>query len=81
MNRTSQYSQSPVLGERLLDVDEMAALFKCSRDTVLRWCRKGKIPAFKAEKPWFVRHSDIVRYMEDRLQSGGHLRRSEEIKQ
>ena len=81
MNSTSQYSQLPVLGERLLDVDEMAALFKCSRETVKRWCREGKIPAFKIQKAWFARYSDIVQCVEDRVQSAGHLRRSEEIKQ
>jgi Helix-turn-helix domain len=81
MNRTSQYSQSPVLGERLLDADEMKALFKCSRETVKRWCRDGKIPAFKIEKAWFARYSDIVQRMQDRVESAGHLRRSEEIKQ
>lgn len=81
MNSPSQCSQSPVLGDRLLDVDDMAVLYKSSRETIKRWCREGKIPAFKIEKMWFARESDIVRDLEHRLHSAGHLRRSEEIKQ
>jgi len=61
LNSTSQCSQSSITGDRLLDIDDIVALFRRSRETVNRWCRKGKIPAFKLEKNWFAWHSDIVR--------------------
>ena len=54
---------------RLLGVDELAILFRCSTEKIKRLARAGKLPAFKFGKAWFVREQDLQRYIDRALAS------------
>lgn len=44
--------------EDLLSVADVAALLRVKASTVSRWCRAGRIPAFKLEHQWrFSQHA------------------------
>ena len=57
----------------------MAALFRCSTEKIKRMARRGELPAFKFGKHWYVRQVDLERYLADRVESKGHLRRIQEV--
>ena len=63
---------------RLLDIHDLAALFKCSRETIKRLARSGELPAFKLFKHWYVRSEDLERFLADKVESSRHLRRLQE---
>jgi excisionase family DNA binding protein len=54
---------------RLLGVDELAILFRCSTEKIKRLARAGELPAFKFGKSWFVREQDLERYIDRGLAS------------
>ncbi|HWQ28506.1 MAG TPA: helix-turn-helix domain-containing protein [Dehalococcoidia bacterium] len=45
---------------RLLTLEEAAAHFRVSVSTLYRWCRAGRIPAFKIGRGWLVPMSAFV---------------------
>jgi excisionase family DNA binding protein len=45
--------------DRILGVEELMAFFGVSDQTIWRWCKSGKIPAFKIGSQWKVRQSDL----------------------
>jgi hypothetical protein len=47
--------------DRVLNIDEIARFYKCSRAKATRMAGRGEIPAFKFGKPWLALYSDIVR--------------------
>lgn len=63
---------------RILDVDEIAALFDKSRETVKRLLRLGKLHGFKFGGSWFIREADLQFDIRHALESGRHLRRRKE---
>ena len=63
----------------VLDVIEVAAIFKCSREKIKRMARRGEIPAFKFGKQWYVRREDLERFLAARVECTGHLRRIQEV--
>jgi excisionase family DNA binding protein len=67
----------PVSG-KVLDVRDLAELFKCSREKIKRMARRGNLPAFKFGKHWYVRQDDLEHFLANQLQSGSHLRRDQE---
>lgn len=63
---------------KVLDVRDLAEVFKCSREKVKRMARRGDLPAFKFGKYWYVRQEDLERFLANQVQSGSHLRRDQE---
>ena len=45
--------------DEIMTVEEIAACLKVSRNTVRRWCVKGKFPAFKIEREWRIYKKDL----------------------
>ncbi|HXF51127.1 MAG TPA: helix-turn-helix domain-containing protein [Dehalococcoidia bacterium] len=45
---------------RLLTLEEAAAHFRVSPSTLYRWCRAGRIPAFKIGRGWLIPMSAFV---------------------
>ena len=63
----------------VLDVRDVAEIFKCSREKIKRMARRGELPAFKFGKHWYLRKEDLERYLSGRVQLNGHLRRIQEV--
>ena len=63
---------------KVLDVRDLAEIFKCSREKIKRMARRGDLPAFKFGKHWYVRQDDLERFLTNQVQSGCHLRRDQE---
>ena len=63
---------------KVLDVGDLAEIFKCSREKIKRMARRGNLPAFKFGKHWYVRQDDLERFLANQVQSGCHLRRDQE---
>jgi excisionase family DNA binding protein len=63
---------------KVLDVQDLAEIFRCSREKIKRMARRGNLPAFKFGKHWYVRQDDLERFLENQVQSGCHLRRDQE---
>jgi excisionase family DNA binding protein len=53
------------LEEEVLTVQEVADHLKVSQATVWRWCKSGKVPAFRVGQQWRIRASDLQLIMED----------------
>ena len=63
---------------KVLDVRDLAEIFKCSREKIKRMARRGNLPAFKFGKHWYVRREDLERFLANQVESGSHLRRDQE---
>jgi excisionase family DNA binding protein len=66
---TNQYAGKASPALRILGVDELAILFRCSTEKVKRLARAREIPAFKIGKSWFVREQDLERHIDHVLAS------------
>jgi excisionase family DNA binding protein len=63
----------------VLDMADVAELFKCSREKVKRMARSGELPAFKFGKGWYIRQDDLEHFLAGRVELKGHLRRIQEV--
>jgi excisionase family DNA binding protein len=63
----------------VLDVGDVAEIFKCSREKIKRMARRGELPAFKFGKHWYLRKDDLERFLSGRVELNGHLRRIQEV--
>lgn len=54
--------------DKILDTEDLMKFFNVSDQTVWRWCKSGKIPAFKIGSQWKVRQSDLNRTINQRVQ-------------
>ncbi len=63
---------------KVLDVRDLAEIFKCSREKIKRMARRGNLPAFKFGKHWYVRQDDLEHFLANQVQSSSHLRRDQE---
>ena len=52
------------MAEELLNIDEVGAFLKVSRDTVYRMAQKGQIPTTKVGNQWRFRKADVVQWLE-----------------
>ncbi len=43
----------------LLTIEEAAAYLKLSKKTTWRWCRSGRLPAFKIGHQWRISRADL----------------------
>ena len=48
-----------LLGERVFTSTEVAKMVDRDKETVRRWCREGRLPAFKIGAEWLVREEDL----------------------
>lgn len=79
---SDQQLRTPVsVSERIFSVAEIAKIFACSTEKVKRKLR-GNDPdglrGFKFGRVWFVPQSELERYIQNALNSSGHLRRNQE---
>jgi excisionase family DNA binding protein len=55
--------------DKILDVEDLTKFFGVSDQTIWRWCKSGKLPAFKIGSQWKVRQSDLNRIINNKVQS------------
>lgn len=53
--------------DKILDVEDLAKFFGVSNQTVWRWCKSGKLPAFKIGAQWKIRQSDINKVINQKI--------------
>lgn len=59
-------AQEPApLKDEVLTVQEVADHLKVSQATVWRWCKSGKLPAFRVGQQWRIRAADLSLVMGD----------------
>lgn len=62
--------------DKILGVEELAKFFGVTDQTIWRWCKAGKIPAFKIGAQWKIRQSDLNKIINQKLtkkESDKHL--------
>lgn len=57
----------PETRDEILTLDDVAAYLKASKRTVYRLTQKGEIPAFKLGGTWRFRHSELDRWIAERI--------------
>jgi excisionase family DNA binding protein len=58
--------------DKILGVEDLTGFFGVSDQTIWRWCKSGKLPAFKIGSQWKVRQSDLNRIINNKVNSTGH---------
>jgi excisionase family DNA binding protein len=53
--------------DKILNVEELAKFFGVSDQTIWRWCKSGKLPAFKIGSQWKIRQSDLNKVINQKL--------------
>jgi excisionase family DNA binding protein len=53
--------------DKILNVVELATFFGVSAQTIWRWCKMGKIPAFKIGSQWKIRQSDLNKIINQKV--------------
>jgi excisionase family DNA binding protein len=53
--------------DKILGVEELAGFFGVTNQTIWRWCKAGKIPAFKIGSQWKIRQSDLNKIINQKL--------------
>mgnify|MGYP003396028257 CR=1 FL=1 len=53
--------------DKILNVEELAKFFGVSNQTIWRWCKQGKLPAFKIGAQWKIRQSEINKIINQKL--------------
>jgi excisionase family DNA binding protein len=53
--------------DKILGVEDLMASFGVSDQTIWRWCKSGKLPAFKIGSQWKVRQSDLNRTINQKV--------------
>jgi excisionase family DNA binding protein len=53
--------------DKILNVEELAKFFGVSAQTIWRWCKAGKIPAFKIGSQWKIRQSDLNKIINQKV--------------
>ncbi len=54
-------------GDKILGVEHLAKFFRVSSQTIWRWCKAGKLPAFKIGAQWKIRQSDLNRIINQKI--------------
>ncbi|MBX4204990.1 MAG: helix-turn-helix domain-containing protein [Candidatus Doudnabacteria bacterium] len=57
--------------DKILNVEELAKFFGVSTQTIWRWCKTGKIPAFKIGSQWKIRQSDLNKIINQKVSKQG----------
>lgn len=53
--------------DKILNVEQLANFFGVSGQTIWRWCKAGKLPAFKISSQWKIRQSDLNRIINQKV--------------
>ena len=53
--------------DKIMKVEELAKFFGVSNQTIWRWCKAGKLPAFKIGSQWKIRQSDINKVINHKI--------------
>lgn len=53
--------------DKILNAEQLAKFFGVSDQTIWRWCKSGKIPAFKISSQWKVRRSDLNKIINQKV--------------
>lgn len=53
--------------DKIIGVEQLAKFFGVSNQTIWRWCKAGKLPAFKIGSQWKIRQSDINKIINQKL--------------
>ena len=59
--------QQAVSEDELFTIAEVAAYLKLSQRTAWRWCKSGRLPAFKVGHQWRVAQSDLEEFIRGRI--------------
>ncbi len=51
----------------MYDTTKLAKFFGVTERTVLEWCRKGKLPAFKIGRKWKIRVVDLQKMIDRKI--------------
>jgi excisionase family DNA binding protein len=54
-------------GDKTLGVEQLSKFFGVTNQTIWRWCKAGKIPAFKIGSQWKIRQSDLNKIINQKL--------------
>lgn len=52
---------------KIYDTEKLAKFFGVTNRTILTWCKKGKLPAFKIGKKWKVRVVDLQKMIDRKV--------------
>ena len=58
-----RFNPQRVKSHRIYDVSEVADLFGCHRQTVIRWIKDKGLVADRTQKPWLIRGSDLKAFL------------------
>ena len=53
--------------DKIMGVEALAKFFGVSNQTIWRWCKAGKLPAFKIGAQWKIRQSDLKKIINQKL--------------
>ncbi len=53
--------------DKIMDVAALAKFFGVSNQTIWRWCKSGRLPAFKIGAQWKIRQSDINKVINQKV--------------
>ena len=59
----------PQKKEIIYNAEKLAKFFGVTKRTVMGWCRKGKLPAFKIGKEWKIRVTDLQKMIDQEVRS------------
>lgn len=54
--------------DKIMNVKELCKFFGVSNQTIWRWCKSGKLPAFKIGAQWKIRQSDINKIISQKIE-------------
>jgi excisionase family DNA binding protein len=55
--------------DKIMNVEQLAKFFGVSSQTIWRWCKSGRLPAFKIGAQWKIRQSDINKIINQKITS------------
>lgn len=53
--------------DKIMGVEQLAKFFGVSDQTIWRWCKADKLPAFKIGAQWKIRQSDLNRIINQKV--------------
>ena len=54
--------------DKIMNVEQLCKFFGVSNQTIWRWCKSGKLPAFKIGAQWKIRQSDINKIISQKIE-------------
>lgn len=57
------FLKTEIEGKAIFTTEQAAELLNCHKKTIERWCRSGKMKAFKPGKRWYVLGEDLREWL------------------